>query len=543
MNGDTLKVWYNFYKNEGIYNDSFESFLQIINNDKKIYESFTSKPEATIHGIKFKGDGMLGFNQLNFFTLIAISYIFVKNYEFQKNKKIVIGLNSNSPHELKMKDFLIKFFNRYKFQVFVHNTSIVSEFMISETTKTWDITNGILINKDPNTNNYYLKIFYKNNEISLEEQNSFIIELLNFQNMLILSKLRETSTLNIDKIITFYSEKLLRENLDKYSKLSKKPTFNVYTLISDSEKSYIINKLLVNSGFKVHKMNSLYKNSLYFDELNFRFWRSLKFNTYKADILIVLNANNELKMYVKAKNKYVLLTEDDLAYMYINDYYLSWKRDGVLNKNKIFVPFYASKNIYKLLYRYKIPFGENSEITTNNVLMSFVDGKFSTNLNRNLDHNNIPFIIQFCFMLYNQKINNDLFYYKYKKMKESNKNVFLLSNDIKISYKNAADILTSYFVGEKIYKKYKISEINKINKINKWSHNLLTFKIANKKSFFNSYIYYSYDKKSLVIKSEMELSKELGTFKRFLSKIRFKFLVKKLVKNVKQLKSSKVKNG
>ncbi|SYV97320.1 Uncharacterised protein, partial [Mycoplasmopsis edwardii] len=80
---------------------------------------------------------MLGFNQLNFFTLIAISYIFVKNYEFQKNKKIVIGLNSNSPHELKMKDFLIKFFNRYKFQVFVHNTSVVSEFMISETTKTW----------------------------------------------------------------------------------------------------------------------------------------------------------------------------------------------------------------------------------------------------------------------------------------------------------------------------------------------------------------------------------------------------------------------
>ncbi|MCU9933203.1 hypothetical protein NWQ33_04915 [Mycoplasmopsis cynos] len=323
MNIETLKSWYSFYTNEGVYNRSFETFITEIKTNKSLYEKFIKMPKSTTSGIKFYGDDDYGFNQINFFTLIAIIHIFNKNYDFTKNRKIIIGFSHDSPKIQKLKDFLIRFLNRNKFQVFIHNANFVSEFLINETTKTWDIKNGIYLNYDENTNKYYLKIYYNNHEISIEEQKSFIAELLHFKSNIVLGKIKEHQTLNIDKIINFYSEKLIKDNIEKLQKITKKPSFTVYTLISDAETSYILNKILVNAGFKVHKLSQIYKNLHNLNEANFNFFKAFKINSYKADIFIFINSFNELKIYVKTKNKYVLLNEEDLIFLYINNYYLT----------------------------------------------------------------------------------------------------------------------------------------------------------------------------------------------------------------------------
>ncbi|UWV77473.1 hypothetical protein NW070_00640 [Mycoplasmopsis cynos] len=152
----------------------------------------------------------------------------------------------------------------------------------------------------------------------------------------------------------------------------------------------------MNAGFKVHKLSQIYKNLHNLNEANFNFFKAFKINSYKVDIFIFINSFNELKIYVKTKNKYVLLNEEDLIFLYINNYYLTWKKIGILNKNKIYIPFYASKNIFNLFYRFSIPYEKNEDISNNNVLLSYSDNKFSNNLYNNLDYNNIPFIVRFC---------------------------------------------------------------------------------------------------------------------------------------------------
>lgn len=53
-----------------------------------------------------------------------------------KIEKLLSDLVADSPKIQKLKDFLIRFLNRNKFQVFIHNANFVSEFLINETTKT-----------------------------------------------------------------------------------------------------------------------------------------------------------------------------------------------------------------------------------------------------------------------------------------------------------------------------------------------------------------------------------------------------------------------
>ncbi|UWV92191.1 hypothetical protein [Mycoplasmopsis cynos] len=40
MNIETLKSWYSFYTNEGVYNRSFETFITEIKTNKSLYEKF-----------------------------------------------------------------------------------------------------------------------------------------------------------------------------------------------------------------------------------------------------------------------------------------------------------------------------------------------------------------------------------------------------------------------------------------------------------------------------------------------------------------------
>ncbi|TQC54563.1 hypothetical protein E1I74_02635, partial [Mycoplasmopsis cynos] len=62
MNIETLKSWYSFYTNEGVYNRSFETFITEIKTNKSLYEKFIKMPKSTTSGIKFYGDDDYGFN-------------------------------------------------------------------------------------------------------------------------------------------------------------------------------------------------------------------------------------------------------------------------------------------------------------------------------------------------------------------------------------------------------------------------------------------------------------------------------------------------
>ncbi|WP_235732090.1 MAG5620 family putative phospho-sugar mutase [Mycoplasmopsis canis] len=537
MNIETLKIWFSFYKNESIFSGSFEEF---VTNVKKTFVETVienNKISPSIYGIKFKGDNMYNFNHLNPFTAISLLNSFLKNSGLTKNSKILIGSDFDSVQINQIKEYFSRFLNRYKIETYVHNSTIINDFLFFESIKASGIHNGIFVSYDKDSQEFYIKFYNKKNEISIEEQRKIISDFQYIKNPIILSKSSQSTVVNLDKVIQNYSDKFLKPYLSRLETLSKKPTFNVYTIISDPQAEYILSKLLAKSGFKVHRINSAYNKNAYFEKFNFKFMKSLSLNYQRADMLIIISSAHEIKIYVWTKNKYILLTEDQLIYLFINNYYLTWKKSGILEKNKLFIPFYTSKNILKLLSTFKIPFDWNKNISRNqNILLSFTDNKFSSNIDNNLNYVNYPFIIKLCFMLYNYKINNNLFDYKYKKMIESNSNILLTSNDIKISYKNSLEILNFYHIGERIYKKIKILEINKVDNVSREQHDYLTIKFSFKKKTFYSYIFYNFKKNSIVFKNELELDNSLNKIKIYLINFIFKRISRKIVRYSKQLK-------
>lgn len=161
MNIETLKIWFSFYKNESIFSGSFEEF---VTNVKKTFVETVienNKISPSIYGIKFKGDNMYNFNHLNPFTATSLLNSFLKNSGLTKNSKILIGSDFDSVQINQIKEYFSRFLNRYKIETYVHNSTIINDFLFFESIKASGIHNGIFVSYDKESQEFYIKFYNK----------------------------------------------------------------------------------------------------------------------------------------------------------------------------------------------------------------------------------------------------------------------------------------------------------------------------------------------------------------------------------------------
>ncbi|QKT05596.1 MAG5620 family putative phospho-sugar mutase [Mycoplasma sp. OR1901] len=449
MNEKILKNWYSLYHNESIFYSTYEEFKNKFQEQETNGLDNLKQPKTTIYGIEFDTDNILGLNNFNLFTVLAITDIFCTNLR-KNNRKILVGKSKYIDN--KLLDSMIKIANKNSAEIFTYNTEEINEFIILNTLKGMNIKYSILLDYNPVNNKYYIKIYNSNELISLEEQNIIIESLNDFNKLLILNHNTDSTVLNIEKLFSLIDKKNIQPQLMKFKNIYKKPQFHVQTLISNKQDNYIITQMLSNVGFKVSKLQSgLSKNII--NDINFyNLYKLFNTSTYKADLIIILDQNSNLNIIVRVKNSYIKLSEDELIYLYINYSFLKWKKNGEIIYKNIFLPHDVSSNILNLMNMYSISYKFENELKPKDVLLAYNKNKFSTSNSYNLNLENFDFIFNFCLMLYDYKINNNLFAYKYKKMLDDNSNI-LIKN---YAYKTTLD--KSILIAQKIMNEAKISK-------------------------------------------------------------------------------------
>ncbi|MBU4692684.1 hypothetical protein KQ876_00470 [Mycoplasma sp. CSL7491-lung] len=501
MNKNLFKSWYSLYHNESIFYSTYEEFISKFQETEQSNLDILKQPKSTIYGIEFDSNWILGLNNFNLFTILSITEIFCSNLR-KNNRKILMGKNKNIDN--KIFNSMISIANKNGSDIFTYNTEEINEFIILNTLRGMDIKHSILLDYNPTNNKYYIKIYNSNEMISIDDQNIIIEALNGFNKFIIPNNNYDTTVLNIEKLFKVIDKKIIEPQIKKFKKIYKKPQFHIQTLISNKQDNYIVTKMLSNSGFKVSKLqSSLSKNII--NDINFyNLYKLFNTTTYKADLIIKLDQNSNLSMIVRVKNSYIKLSEDELIYLYISYSFLKWKKSGETIYKNIFLPHDVSSNILNLMNMYSISYRFENELKSNDVLLAYNKNKFSNSNNYNLNLENFDFILNYCLMLYDYKINNNLFAYKYKKMIDDNSNILIKNYSYKMTLEKSILISDKIIDQSKISKKYKLDNLTKINVEVPDFYYLLKGEIKSKNRTNNFSLTYDKSKQKMNFKIEVE---------------------------------------
>ncbi|MFV8459068.1 MAG5620 family putative phospho-sugar mutase [Mycoplasma sp. CR] len=534
-NEHKLTSWYNLYQNNNLIDYSFEHFVREIDN---LFpnNSFYTRPKATIYGIEFDSLNIYGFGNLNIYTLLNLADIFDTNHNksglFRKKARILFSSSSEDIFPSSLTEHFISYLKDKKHFVYGFNVDQVNQFVFQSAINSLDIDYAFYLTYSSSNNKYYLQIYSGKGLISLDEQEELITQLYQWKKHFILSNNHELITLNINKVIDSNIKKVLNRYVNRENKLDYYSNLSVYLMVEEQSDTYILERFFNQVNIKYSKLNPLLNKDL-LSPSPVVFWRWLRTANYKADLIIILNKNKELKLITKTKEGYVTLNDDEIAFLYINSQYLYWKQKGLLENEQIFIPMNAADFILSNLENYKIKYQYENELTDpNNVLFAYGQG-FSNSLEMNLNYDNLEFLFNFCFMLLNYKENNNLFTFKYKKMTEASHFTSLNLYNIK---KTAADMNTVFeylLANPDALGKYKIEKLKAINyDSNKYQY---LFNLRLKTKHNKSNIFISFDKANNQIECKFETIISLYKINHFIEKWYTIYVQKKIVKKLTYL--------
>ncbi|MFV8468805.1 MAG5620 family putative phospho-sugar mutase [Mycoplasma sp. MV126] len=534
-NEHKLASWYNLYQNNNLIDFSFEHFVREIDN---LFpnNSFYTRPNSTVYGIEFNSLDQYGFGNLNIYTLLNLADIFETTHNksglFRKKARILFATSEESIFPANLGQYLTSYLKDKKHFVYGFNVSQVNQFVFQAAINSLDIDYAFYLNFNPCNNKYYLQIYSGKGLISLDEQEELITQLYQWKKHFIFPNNHELITLNINKVIDSNIKKVLARYVNRENKLDYYASLSVYLMVEDDSASYILERFFNQVNIKYSKLNPMLNKDL-LSPSPIVFWRWLRTANYKADLIIILNKHNDLKLITRTKEGYVTLNDDEIAFLYINSQYLHWKQKGLLENEQIFIPMNAADFIISNLENYKIQYKFENELSNaNNVLFAYGQG-FSNSLEMNLNYDNLEFLFNFCFMLLNYKENNNLFTFKYKKMTEASHFTSLNTYSVK---KNIAEmqVLFDYLIANPdVLGKYKIEKLRAINyDSNKYQY-LFNLRLKTKHNKNN--IYVSFNKSTNQVEFKFETNINLYKINHFIEKWYTIYIQKKIVKKLTYL--------
>ncbi|MFV8499556.1 MAG5620 family putative phospho-sugar mutase [Mycoplasma sp. VS424B] len=534
-NEHKLASWYNLYQNNNLIDFSFEHFVREIDN---LFpnNSFYTRPNSTVYGIEFNSLDQYGFGNLNIYTLLNLADIFDATHNksglFRKKARILFATSDESIFPANLGQYLTSYLKDKKHFVYGFNVSQINQFVFQAAINSLDIDYAFYLNFNPCNNKYYLQIYSGKGLISLDEQEELITQLYQWKKHFIFPNNHELITLNINKVIDSNIKKVLARYVNRENKLDYYASLSVYLMVEDDSASYILERFFNQVNIKYSKLNPMLNKDL-LSPSPIVFWRWLRTANYKADLIIILNKYNDLKLITRTKEGYVTLNDDEIAFLYINSQYLYWKQKGLLENEQIFIPMNAADFIISNLENYKIQYKFENELSNaNNVLFAYGQG-FSNSLEMNLNYDNLEFLFNFCFMLLNYKENNNLFTFKYKKMTEASHFTSLNTYSAK---KNVAEmqVLFDYLIANPdALGKYKIEKLRAINyDSNKYQY-LFNLRLKTKHNKNN--IYVSLKKSTNQVEFKFETNINLYKINHFIEKWYTIYIQKKIVKKLTYL--------
>ncbi|WP_416373509.1 MAG5620 family putative phospho-sugar mutase [Mycoplasmopsis felis] len=283
------------------------------------------------------------------YYLIILIDIYLSENINKRKKQIFLGKDNNI--DLEKIILLKKFFNKNNIKVFEYNISYVNDFIVLNTLSDMDLDLAIYLYKNEINNKYYLKIYNKDGLLSKEKINELINKSHNFDKEIKLSENKDSIQLNIDKFLNYY----INKNNNHITKSEfKQDVLNIKITIEDPKSEYILLNLLRKFGYLVKRNIQKFKWETKIKKYLWIYFKWLNYNLNKYDLLIYIDKFNQLSIYLKIKNKFILIKDEELTYLYINYYYLTWKQNKVLERNKIFIPHYTSSSILNLLNNFNI---------------------------------------------------------------------------------------------------------------------------------------------------------------------------------------------
>ncbi|MHA3828524.1 MAG5620 family putative phospho-sugar mutase [Mycoplasma sp. Z1473D] len=507
-NEHKLTTWYNLYRNNNIIDLSFEGFVREIDN---LFpnNSFYTRPKATIYGIEFSDLGQYGFGNLNIYTLVNLIDIFDNTYVstgiFRKKARVLFATDNDANYPEVLRNYFISYLRDKKHLVYGFNVPQVNKFVFQSAIDSLDIDYAIYLKYNSASNKYYLQIHSGKNILSIEEQEKLINELYTWKKHFIFSNKNDVITLNINKVIDSNIKNVLSRYVNRENKLDYYSTLSVYLMVEDEGSAYILERFFNQVNIKYSKLNPMMNKDL-LSQSPIVFWRWLRTANYKADLIIILDKQGDLKLITKTKEGYVTLNDDEIAFLYINSQYLYWKQKDYLQNEQIFIPMNAADFIISNLENYKISYKFENEISdANNVLFAYGQG-FSNNLDMNLNFDNLEFLFNFCFMLLNYKENNNLFTFKYKKMTEASHFTSLNIYNLKKTKEDMQMLFEFLLENPDALGKYKIEKMRAINYQNNKYIYLINLRLKSKHNKSNIYISYNMLNNQIEFKFETVVS-------------------------------------
>ncbi|QDF64802.1 MAG5620 family putative phospho-sugar mutase [Mycoplasma nasistruthionis] len=506
MNQDNkFSPWYGLYTALKIIKMPFNQFvLQVDNQFPK--DSFFAKQRATIHGIEFNERNMYGFGNLNLYTVLNYLDLFEKFIKnklgSKRSKNILLSFSNLDQTNSQMFDYCLKYLVANKNQVYTFNFNLANDYLIQSALSNMNADYGFFVDYVPSNNKYYLKIYFDNKLIDFSLMQTMINKLQSNSSQLSFANNAEAIKLNIDKILdaSFSGVKTLNNQF-----ISNYNSFIVYSMIDNKLSEHILNRFLTKFNIKHIKLNPKLNQDLVSNS-KWRFlswaWRS----NYKADLIILIDINQRLKVIVKSKKGYVTLNEDQLVYLFIHNHYLTWKNDELLTNNQFVIPIDASSLILKLLNIFKINYVyENSLNQSNHILFDYFKGSYSVQKNQNLNFESFDFLFSLILMMQNYKNNNNLFSYKYQKMLKASDRCFLSYKYLKHNPNDLYNLYNHLKEKQRLNKAIKIQSINWIDFSNLGYTYLINIRLKIKYAEVNLFINYDLATKQIELKFETQL--------------------------------------
>ncbi|WLP85357.1 MAG5620 family putative phospho-sugar mutase [Mycoplasma seminis] len=530
-----LSTWYNLYSNEKIIDVSFEYFIRDIDNLFPNNE-FYKRPKATIQGIEFDSLNQYGFSNLNLYTLLNVVDIFEEinkvNGFFRKKAKILFSLDDDKLYPSVLKNSLIRYFKNQKHYVYGFDVQKINQFIFQAAVDTLEFDFSIFISYNAANKKYYLQIYKGRELLNLQQQEALIDALFVNKKHFMLHTALDVIVLNVNKIIDSKIKHVVSRYLNSDNKLDYYSNLSVYLMVEDNNFEYILERFFSQVNIKYSKLNPLLNKDL-LSTSSVIFWRWLRTANYKADLIIIFDKNQNLKLVVKTKEGYVNLNNDEIAYLFINSQYLYWKQNKLLEENKLFIPLNAASFVIQTLENYKINYKYEDQIqSASNVLFAYNLG-FSNSIDCKLNYDSIEFLINFCFMLWNYKENNNLFTFKYKKMNDITKFLYLHTYQIKKDVKNTAQIFEYIQNNPSAFGKYKVAKLKAINYEN--DQVIYFFKLELKAKHHYSEMYFTYNKLNDQNEIKIETKTDLYKLNQLIEKIYIYHIQRKIIKKYLRL--------
>lgn len=522
-------LWNKFYKYESKEKSKLSDIFANWNLEK---EKFLKSPSVYNDGISFYND--FGYSSFSLFILSAISTIVAK----QAIEVIrVSGVKHAVPRVFLAFDkninktwikSLIKIFNRFKLNVFtLSSPENTNETVVREILKIDNFSRSIYFSENEMTKSGKIQIFNEKNQLFTFEENTKLIELLiNFSEEINYDFSDQTKVISNQKISMHFISKSVAQ-FEKMIPAYKKDLVisgKFYDELNQSIFFNIVQKL----GYKYRYSKAV---NIGIIEKSFNVWSFLRVYNPKPDIMFLNNKKNMLDIYLKINGVLKHISQDFIAFLYIDFLFSFWKKNDKLKKGAVLISIETSRRVIELLENYKIPYYfENHKIYEKNVLFSYSNMQFSSGLYDNFNRNNILFLVTVIQMLNTYKSKNDLINYKYRQSEEIYSNYSHLIYKIKFPKEKIMNVFEIFKPGKKITKNNSISKVDEINYESYSKNYLVSFYLES-----GSHILIFYDNK--LQKMVFKLESKTAPNETFLYAYFYKYLC--IVKMILMLKKYK----